>query len=619
MKQTHLVPRKSGQSFLFHFRNRIPKDLVSYFDGRRQFQISLKDVSSKETLLVSITLRQLLHQIFEDIRKGMKDLTLEDIKDILRIEVRKSILHSGHVSEGHNEIYDSMRKIESLEKVYSREINMRKSLVTEPKEVRDSIENKLETILESLQINLDKQSINYRKLRSSFIDLYLLRFKWIKEMMDESGRTDDDFRREVDEKFKMNLFPELSEKLTPIIENFVPEPTEPYRVQEPVQILSGLRSTPISKVIGEFMKDKGHIELRTKSERDIKHSLGMLIEDFGDIPIGEIDIEKGTLFKSHIKQLPKNRKKYPELRDLSFHDVIQSDSKFERISTVTFNKHIGYVSSFMIWCVTHGYSYVNPFKGMKLRIKRNQRDERDRFKETEIKEVFSKGNYIHFTNVESGNNFHNYFVPLIGLFTGMRLNEICSLYLDNIFQKDGNHREKRWCFNICEEKHRPDKKLKTQSSRRIIPIHDTLIDLGLIELVELLKKRQIGRQRLFRELKYGENGYIRNVSYFFGQYLKKLGIKSDGRKLDFHSFRHTLIDHLKQKGIDVSFINEYVGHKQGNIDLDRYGKGYNPDILYNKCVSKIFFETSHTRRIDFKILRLDWKKIVPDKDWTGLV
>ena len=78
----------------------------------------------------------------------------------------------------------------------------------------------------------------------------------------------------------------------------------------------------------------------------------------------------------------------------------------------------------------------------------------------------------------------------------MRLNEICSLYLDNIIQKSGNHRENRWCFNISEEKHRPDKKLKTQSSRRIIPIHDTLIDLGLIELVELLKKRQVGRDRL---------------------------------------------------------------------------------------------------------------------------
>ena len=111
----------------------------------------------------------------------MRDLTLSDIKDILRIEVRKSILHSGHVSEGHNEIFDSMGKIESLEKVYSREINMRKSLVTEPKEVRDSVDKKLRLIFEGLEINLDPKSVNYRKLRSSFIDLYLLRFKWIKD------------------------------------------------------------------------------------------------------------------------------------------------------------------------------------------------------------------------------------------------------------------------------------------------------------------------------------------------------------------------------------------------------------------------------------------------------
>ena len=627
MKQTHLVPRKSGNTYFFHFRNRIPKDLIQYFGGRRQFQISLKDVSSKETLLVSITLKQILKEIFQDIRDGMKELTLDDIKEILRIEVRKSILHSGHVSSGHKEIYDSMKKIESLENVYSREINMRKSLVNEPKEIRESVDKKLKSILESLGIEAKKDSSNYRKLRSTFIDLYLLRFKWIKDLMDESGRNEEDFKREVDEKLKMNLFPELEvppsvqiqvgdQTLNPVIENLAPEPPQPYRVERPQ---NSLKSTPISKVINEFLSEKIDFELRSKSERDLKHSLGLLLEDFGDIPVGDLDIEKGTLFKSHIKNLPKNRKKYPELRDLSFHEVIQPNKKFERISTVTFNKHIGNLSSFMNWSVTHGYSYVNPFKGMKLRIKKHQREERDRFTEKDLKEIFNKGNFIHFTKVESGSHFHNYFVPLIGVFTGMRLNEICSLYLDNIIQKSGNHREKRWCFNISEEKHRPDKKLKTQSSRRIIPIHDTLIDLGLIELVELLKKRQVGRDRLFRELKYGENGYIRNITYFFGQYLKKLGIKSEDRKLDFHSFRHTLIDHLKQKGIDISFINEYVGHKQGNIDLDRYGKGYNPDILYNKCVSKIVFETSHTRLIDFKILRMNWDKIVPEKDWTGLV
>ena len=81
-------------------------------------------------------------------------------------------------------------------------------------------------------------------------------------------------------------------------------------------------------------------------------------------------------------------------------------------------------------------------------------------------------------------------------------------------------------------------------------------------------------------------------------------------KKNFHSFRHTVSDHLTQKGIEPHFVNELLGHSSGNIDMDRYGKGYNPDILYNKCVKKIFYETSHKRGIDFKSLKVDWKKII---------
>ena len=51
-----------------------------------------------------------------------------------------------------------------------------------------------------------------------------MRTSWIKELINNTGKSDDDFRREVDEKLNMNLFPELSEKLNPIIENFIPKP-----------------------------------------------------------------------------------------------------------------------------------------------------------------------------------------------------------------------------------------------------------------------------------------------------------------------------------------------------------------------------------------------------------
>ena len=603
MTYTHLVSKKSKSSIHFHFRSIIPKDLISYFNEKTVFQISLIGVRNCESLLLSLRLKRIVQQIYSDIRSGMKNLSLEDIKEILRIEVRKSILHSSHISEGHNEIYDSMRKIESREKIYSREINIRKSLLTNSNEVRESVDKKLQTILESLEITLDKQSLNYKKLRSSFIDLYLLRFKWIKDMMDESGRTDEDFRREVDEKLDMNLFPELVGQTQSQVQQVTVN--QEVHTDQKVSSLSKHQSTSISVGIDKFISEK--YKLTSKSEMMMRTHIEMLIEEFGDISLGKLDRGMCVKFKDDIRKLPRNRSKIQQYRNLDFHEQVSLNvDEKDRISTTTVNNILGYVSSFMKWSRINGFVEVNFFEGMKLKKQIRQRDERDRFTEKEIKKIFQKHNYIEFTEVEN-HKYSNYWSPLISVFSGLRLNEICSLYLDNIIQDKVNGRKKIWCFNILEEPDRPDKHLKTLSSKRVVPIHDTLIDLGFIEFVELLKKRHTNRQRLFQELKYGEGSYIRNVSYFFNKkYLPLLGLKTD--KKNFHSIRHTVVDHLKQRLVDISFINELVGHHHGNIDLDRYGKGYTTDIIYNKCVKKINYETSHTRGIDFKSLKIDWKK-----------
>ena len=131
----------------------------------------------------------------------------------------------------------------------------------------------------------------------------------------------------------------------------------------------------------------------------------------------------------------------------------------------------------------------------------------------------------------------------------------------------------------------------------------------MIEFIDLLQKKDPDRERIFQELPLVAGSYNKNVSRFFNQrYLPKLGIKTE--KKTFHSLRHTVSDHLKQKGVEPHFINELLGHSSGNIDLDRYGKGYNPDIIYNKCVKKILYLTSKNRGINFKSLKLDWKKII---------
>ena len=196
----------------------------------------------------------------------------------------------------------------------------------------------------------------------------------------------------------------------------------------------------------------------------------------------------------------------------------------------------------------------------------------------------------------------------------MRVNEIASLYLDNVRQIGGNHRGKRWCIDVLEEPKRPDKRLKNLSSRRIVPLHNILLELGFLDYLNLIKKVPVGennleRTRVFEELTYQDGTYARSISRFWNyRYLPLLGLKTP--KTGFHSLRHTVIDHLKQKGVEPHFINELVGHSQGNISLDRYGKGYNPDILYNKCVKRIMYETSHKRSIDFLALKMDWKKLL---------
>ena len=212
MKISNLVKRKSNSSNLF--RTIIPQDLIEHFNGRTRFHISLKNVNNKETLLVSVYLKTLTKQLFNDIRKGMNTLTLEDVREILKVEVRKSILHSHHVHLETNK-YDPQKIENSLTSVSMKEDKMKQKLKQDLKTYEDMLDEKLKKILLSLDIEFDNHTVNYKQLRRYFIDLYLLRFEFTRNLVNETGRTDDDFRKEVEEKLKVHLFPELKEQPTP--------------------------------------------------------------------------------------------------------------------------------------------------------------------------------------------------------------------------------------------------------------------------------------------------------------------------------------------------------------------------------------------------------------------
>ena len=66
---------------------------------------------------------------------------------------------------------------------------------------------------------------------------------------------------------------------------------------------------------------------------------------------------------------------------------------------------------------------------------------------------------------------------------------------------------------------------------------------------------------------WGKLGH--SPSKWFGRYKTKLGI-TDPRKT-FHSFRHTLIDDLRDAGVQDSLIKRIVGHEDGAVTFRIYG------------------------------------------------
>jgi integrase len=91
--------------------------------------------------------------------------------------------------------------------------------------------------------------------------------------------------------------------------------------------------------------------------------------------------------------------------------------------------------------------------------------------------------------------------------------------------------------------------------------------LGLLQHVESVKAS--GADRVFPELDAVRGKLGHAPSKWFGRYRTRQGV-TDSRKT-FHSFRHTLIDDLRDAGVQDSLIKRIVGHEDGAVTFSIYG------------------------------------------------
>ncbi len=179
-----------------------------------------------------------------------------------------------------------------------------------------------------------------------------------------------------------------------------------------------------------------------------------------------------------------------------------------------------------------------------------------------------------------------FWIPLIAYYTGCRLNEIGQARLADVRSDVASGIV---FLDITVEEDDTDsasKTLKTAQSRRKMPLHPALLDLGFMNYVETV--RASGAVHLFPNLPHRRGEHpTRALSKWLNRYLDYLGI-TDKRKT-FHSFRHSFKEACDNAGITKVISDRLTGHASSDVS-GMYGEGPNITTLH-EALKKLPFPT----------------------------
>ena len=285
-------------------------------------------------------------------------------------------------------------------------------------------------------------------------------------------------------------------------------------------------------------------------------------------------------FKEHLRKSPSNiNKKYKDLSIRGAVAAAETDGS-STLAVTTQEKFLQHLSSLYGFAIDElEYSGKNPFHGRadSRLADQHSRDARNPFSENQLTALFTSPLYTGCKSLSSCDRpgklipktSYKFWLPLIGLYSGMRLQEIAQLRIEDIQQyKD------IWLFDI-NARHE-DQKLKTPQSARKIPNHEDLIQLGLLDRVRQVEHSK--DLRLFPDITMASDGtYSGNPSKWFGRYSEQIGVKTD--KTSFHSFRHNMKDNFRNAGESDELSEHFCGRKTGST-AERYGSAYSIERFY---------------------------------------
>jgi integrase len=289
-----------------------------------------------------------------------------------------------------------------------------------------------------------------------------------------------------------------------------------------------------------------------------------------DTPLTSINRAECRELLDLLSRLPRNaRKRWP---DRSVRDAVALGETMgiAHMSIATANGHMNKFCALLNWAVKEDLIPRNPAVGLRLPDPVGRRDKRRPFAIDQLRLIFGSPLYT------GRPRRAHFWVPLIALFTGMRLNEICQIDVADLRDLGGI-----LCFVVTPASltGHQDKRIKTASSERLVPVHPALVEFGFLDYLRARKKD--GDRKLFPELPFRHGLYSHEFSRWFGRHLRNVGAAVE--RTCFHSFRHNFRDACREARIDreiaLALGGWNGGSGWGDAIADHYGSGFEPRLL----------------------------------------
>lgn len=305
-----------------------------------------------------------------------------------------------------------------------------------------------------------------------------------------------------------------------------------------------------TKVLSELIgKQKNLVDLTVV---DINAMIELLI----NLPANKTKIFKGASLRQAIK-------------------LSQADTSIKKITYTTFKSYYDIFRQIMEWGYKQDFLPRNLIE--KVELPDPEKDYKKKvtsFTLDDLNQIFKSASLMRDREKKY------LWLPIIALYSGMRLNEIAQLKVSDIKTEEGIV---FFDINPFDD----DKSVKRESSIRRVPIHNEVVRSGFLKYVEHM--RQSKEDRLFPQIKKDSTGkYSGAPSKWFRRVLKDCGVKRP--EVKFHSFRHTFSDAGRENRLKLEIVDALGGWKEGSTSqrLD-YGDGYSLRIL-NEEIQKIEYK-----------------------------